>query len=198
MRPHPKAPVSISSSCLISTDGQCSVLVDNVDITKIPRQVVRERFNAIPQEPFFLKGSIRLNASPSSTHNDAEIILALTKVDLWPIIKSRGGLDGPLDADAFSHGQRQLFCLARAILRKSKIVILDEVSSSIDIATDRLVQRLIREEFSDATILAVAHRLDTIMDFDRIALLSDGKLVEFDTPKAFLESKSAFKELYNS
>jgi ATP-binding cassette subfamily C (CFTR/MRP) protein 1 len=107
-------------------------------------------------------------------------------------------LDAPLDLEFFSHGQRQLFCLARAILCKSKIVVLDEVSSSIDGVTDKLVQRVIREEFKDATIISVAHRLDTILDFNRIALLSDGKLVEFDSPKALLERDSAFKELYNS
>jgi ATP-binding cassette subfamily C (CFTR/MRP) protein 1 len=75
---------------------------------------------------------------------------------------------------------------------------LDEVSSSIDVTTDKLVQRVIREEFKHATILAVAHRLDTIMDFDRIAFLADGKMVEFDSPKALLERESAFKELYHS
>lgn len=77
-------------------------------------------------------------------------------------------------------------------------MVLDEVSSNIDVATDKLVQRVIREEFKDATIISVAHRLDTILDFDRIALLSDGELIEFDSPQALLERSSAFRELYNT
>jgi len=84
------------------------------------------------------------------------------------------------------------------MLRKSKIVILDEVSSSIDVNTDKLVQRLIREEFKDATVLIVAHRLDTILDLDKIALLSNGSLVEFDSPAVLLGRESAFKKLYSS
>jgi ATP-binding cassette, subfamily C (CFTR/MRP), member 1 len=83
-------------------------------------------------------------------------------------------------------------------LRKSKIVILDEVSSSVDVATDKLIQRVIRERFKDSTIISVAHRLESILDFDRIALLSDGRVLEFDTPSALLDRESAFKELYNS
>lgn len=127
-----------------------------------------------------------------------EIILALSKVELWSPVESKGGLNAQLDQEFFSHGQRQLFCLARAILRKSRIMVLDEVSSSIDITTDKLVQRVFQEEFKDATIISVAHRLDTILDFDRIALLSNGKLVEFESPEALLQRPSAFKELYNS
>jgi ABC-type multidrug transport system fused ATPase/permease subunit len=145
-----------------------------------------------------MKGSIRLNASPDNTRLDVEIIEALQKVQLWSIVESKGGLDADVDADFFSHGQRQLFCLARAILRKSKVVVLDEVSSSIDVTTDNLIQSVIRQEFADATIIAIAHRLDTILDFDRVALLSDGKLVEFDSPQELLRRPSAFKDLYNS
>lgn len=84
------------------------------------------------------------------------------------------------------------------ILRKSKIVVLDEVSSSVDVISDELMQRVVRKEFADATIIAVAHRLDTILDFDRIALLRDGELMEMDTPSALMGRESAFKELYYS
>jgi len=176
-----------------------SILVDGLDITTIPRQVVRWNLNAIPQDPFFMKGSIRLNVSSGSTvHSDADIVIALKKVYLWEVVEAKGGLDADLDAEFFSHGQRQLFCLARGILRKSNIVVLDEVSSSVDIASDEVMQRVVREEFKDATILAVAHRLDTILDFDRIALLRDGELVEMGTPEELLGRQSAFRELYHS
>jgi ATP-binding cassette, subfamily C (CFTR/MRP), member 1 len=103
-----------------------------------------------------------------------------------------------LNQELFSHGQKQLFCLARAILRKSKVVVLDEVTSSVDGKSDDLMQRIIREEFSDATIIAVAHRLDTTMDFKRIALLSGGELMESDTPSKLLSRNSRFRELHNS
>lgn len=183
---------------LLEVTPESSLLVDGINITRIPREIVRSRFNAIPQDPFFMKGSIRFNLSPEISHSDAEIIEALSKVQLWPIVEPRGGLDAELDANFFSHGQRQLFCLARAILRKSKIVVLDEVSSSMDVTTDKLIQRIIRQEFAGSTIIAVAHRLNTILDFDRIALLSDGKLIELDSPLALLSRPSAFRELYNS
>jgi ATP-binding cassette, subfamily C (CFTR/MRP), member 1 len=107
-------------------------------------------------------------------------------------------LDAELDAEFFSHGQRQLFCLARAILRRSKVVVLDEVTSSVDARSDELMQRVIRDEFAGATVVCVAHRLDTILDFGRIALLSGGKLKELDSPEALLSRDSLFKELYNS
>lgn len=184
---------------MLEIPASSSIIVDGIDITTIPRQVVRWKLNAIPQDPFCMKGSIRLNVSSgSNTHSDSDIILALQKVHLWEVVDSKGGLDVDLDAEFFSHGQRQLFCLARGILRKSKIVVLDEVSSSVDVISDELMQRVVRKEFADATIIAVAHRLDTILDFDRIALLRDGELMEMDTPSALMGRESAFKELYYS
>jgi len=177
---------------------ESSIIIDGIDITTISRQRVRVALNAIPQEPYFLKGSIRFNADPRSLQSDAAIISAIRKVELWDLIHAKGGLDADLDAEFFSHGQRQLFCLARALLRKSKILILDEATSSVDVATDALMQRVIREEFRECTILAVAHRLNTILDFDRIAVLGGGELREFDRPEVLLGRRSMFRELYES
>ena len=183
---------------MLEITDDSSITIDGVDITTIPRQLVRERLNAIPQEPIFITGNVRINADPNGQKTDAEIIDAIEKVQLWELVQQKGGLDADLDTEFFSHGQRQLFCLARAILRKSKVVILDEATSSVDTKSDELMQKVIRSEFNDCTIIAVAHRLDTIMDFDRIALLSGGELIEFDTPQALLGRPSAFRELYNS
>lgn len=183
---------------MLEITDESSITIDGVDITSLPRQVVRERLNAIPQEPIFITGNVRLNADPFGQHTDMAIIRAIEKVQLWELVQQKGGLDAELDTEFFSHGQRQLFCLARAILRKSKVVILDEATSSVDANSDELMQQVIRKEFNDCTIIAVAHRLNTIMDFDRIALLSGGKLLEFDTPQALLERPSAFRDLYNS
>ena len=183
---------------LLEVTSESSILIDGVDITKVPRQAVRSGINTIPQDSFVMKGAIRLNASPLQKHSDAEIIDALGKVRLWPLVESKGGLDAELDAEFFSPGQKQLFCLARALLRKGNIVVMDEVSSSIDVGTDRVIQEVIRQEFDGATIISIAHRLDNILDFDRIALLSDGQLVEFDNPQVLLNRPAAFRDLYNS
>ncbi|KAF4618396.1 hypothetical protein G7Y89_g14908 [Cudoniella acicularis] len=106
-----------------------SIRVDGQDISTLPRQYLRSRLNAVPQESCFFTGSVRLNVDPHETSTDDEIIEALRKVDLWVLLESRGGLESDLDAESLSHGQRQLFCLARAILRNCKIVVLDEVTS---------------------------------------------------------------------
>lgn len=182
---------------LLELSPESSILIDGMDITKVSRQTIRAGINAIPQDAFIMKGTIRLNASPLQKHSDAEIIDALSKVRLWSLIESKGGLDVDLDTESFSPGQKQLFCLARALLRKGKIVVMDEVSSSIDLATDKLIQEVIRWEFERATIISIAHRLDSILDFDRIAVLRDGQLVEFDNPQVLLNRPTVFRDLYN-
>ena len=173
-----------------------SIMIDGVDLAIVPREVIRSRLVAIPQDPFILSGSVRLNADPSETLSDDLIVNALTKVQLWEILCSRGGLEADMNTQPLSQGQQQLFCLARAMLRtNSKILVLDEATSSVDAETDQIMQRLIRDEFKDHTIITVAHRLDTIMDSDRVAVLAEGQLVEFESPKALLARPSAFKEL---
>lgn len=183
---------------MLEVESQSRILIDGVDITHIPRQITRAALNAIPQEPFFTHGTVIANIDPSGTNSPEEMEQALRHVELWDVVEAKGGLTAALDAEFFSHGQRQLFCLARALLRKSKIVVLDEVTSNVDVVSDALMQRVIREEFADCTILAVAHRLDTIIDFDRIAVMQDGELIEFDAPEALLKTDSAFRELYES
>lgn len=183
---------------MLEIEPDSSITIDGIDITQIPRQDLRSALNAIPQEPFLTRGTVRENADPLGTHTTEQIASALHSVELWDIVQGKGGLDTTLDANFFSHGQRQLFSLARALLRGGKVIVLDEVTSNVDVVSDALMQRIIRDKFSDCTILAVAHRLDTIMDFDRVALMHDGELVELDSPRALLERDSAFKELYES
>jgi len=109
----------------------------------------------------------------------------------------RGGLDAQMKAQPLSQGQQQLFCLARAMLRDSRILVLDEATSNVDQETDTLMQRIIRREFAQHTIITVAHRLDTIADADVVAVLSEGRLVEFGKPEELLARQSRFRELHN-
>lgn len=177
-----------------------SIRVDGVDLATLPRQEVRQRIVGVPQHPFLLKGSVRLNADPLGVvKGDDAIIAALQCVQVMDIVaRNPKGLDADIDELNLSVGQRQLFCLARAMLRPSSILVLDEATSSIDAKTEEIIQRLIRKKFSNHTIIAVAHRLDTIMDFDKVAVLDGGKLVEFDSPYALLEVPgTAFGKLYS-
>ncbi|KAK2734190.1 hypothetical protein FQN57_001844 [Myotisia sp. PD_48] len=175
--------------------------IDGVDISTIPRHLIRSRIITIPQDRFVLTGSIRRNADPSGMMSGESIQGALEKVHLWRLVESRGGLDTNMENNLFSSGQQQLFRLARAILIKENrtILILDEATSNVDAATDSLMQSVIQDIFEDFTIITIAHRLDTIMSSDKIAVLDQGKLVEFDSPiNLRTRNGSAFNTLYNA
>ena len=174
------------------------IFIDGYDISTFPRDIVRSRIVTIPQEPFFLSGSVRENIDLLQTTTDEAIISVLTQTRLWSILQDRGGLDADMNKTTLSQGQQQLFCLARAILRKDcRIVVLDEATSSMDNETDRLMQELIRSEFKDWTVVTVAHRLDTILDSDKIAVLDQGRLMEYDSPDRLLSHQppSMFQKL---
>jgi ATP-binding cassette subfamily C (CFTR/MRP) protein 1 len=178
-----------------------SIMIDHVDLSTIPRKVLRERLTVIPQEPIFLKGTIRQNLDPLNIGKDdsaAEVVLK--RVGLWSTVTNVGGLDVPMEAeDLLSHGQRQLFCLARAMLRSSRVLIIDEATASVDLQTDKLMQQIISEHFTDCTIIAVAHRLQTIRNFDKIAVFENGKIVEYGEPDALLADESSkFKALWDA
>ncbi|KMP02660.1 canalicular multispecific organic anion transporter 1 [Coccidioides immitis RMSCC 2394] len=175
-----------------------TITVDGVDLSTIPRQEIRSRITGVAQDAFLLKGTLRLNADPTGFLSDGAIINALKSVHLWSVVDENGGLDADIDDLHLSHGQRQLLCLARAMLRPSKILILDEATSNVDRKTDEIMQRVIREKLSRHTIIAVAHKLDTILDFDKVALLDGGVLKEFDDPYTLLSADSDFSKLYAS
>ncbi|KID84399.1 ABC transporter, transmembrane domain, type 1 [Metarhizium guizhouense ARSEF 977] len=176
-----------------------SIHVDGVDISTIPRQQVRERLIALPQDAYILPGTVRFNVDPTGDNDDASIIQALEKVGLWKLlcIDEVGGLDGKLPQDLLSHGQRQLMCLARAMMQRSSILVLDEATAAVDSETEALIQHIIQERFESYTIIAVAHRLDTIREFDRVAVMDAGSIVEWGDPVTLLRRESAFRTLYN-
>lgn len=176
-----------------------TITIDDVDISTIPRQEVRSRLNTFSQETFFLHGSVRENIDPLETASDERIIEVLHAVCMWDYFESRDGLDGDVEEEKLSHGQRQLFCLARAIIKPGRILIIDEATSSMDSETDDLMQRVLRKEFEGRTIIAIAHKLHTVLDFDRVMLLEKGRIVETGNPQELLETEtSAFRALYKS
>ncbi|KAK3818860.1 MAG: ATP-binding cassette transporter 1 [Benniella sp.] len=177
--------------------GQISV--DGIDISTLGLYDVRSRFSIIPQDPVLFIGSIRFNLDPLGALPDQELWQALEDSHLKSFVS---GLEGGLSAvvheggDNFSVGQRQLICLARALLRKTSLLILDEATAAIDLETDALVQKIIRQKFSHCTILTIAHRINTVMDSDKIMVLDHGQVVEFDSPKNLLKNrKSVFYSL---
>ncbi|KAI5267437.1 putative multidrug resistance protein [Aureobasidium subglaciale] len=174
-----------------------TVTIDNINLSTIPRQKIRSSIIAIPQEPYILSGTVRFNVAPhcapfseldtktsSNVISDHAIIAALETVQLWSIIARRGGLSIPIKDLGLSQGQKQLFCLARALLRKSeaKILILDEATSSVDEGTDELMARVIETEFRDHTVMSVAHRLSSLVGCDRVVVMDEGRIVEMGDP----------------
>jgi ABC-type multidrug transport system fused ATPase/permease subunit len=176
-----------------------TIVVDGIDISTICRQEARIRMTTISQDPFFPFQTVRENMDPLGTASDERIIEALCSLRLWDLLESRGGLDENVSEETLSYGQRQLFCIARALIRPGKIVILDEAASSVDSDTDDLVQQVLRERFQGSTIITIAHKLGIVMDNDRVVLLDKGRIVEVGKPQELMETPtSAFRALYDS
>ncbi|XP_071733498.1 ABC transporter C family member 8-like [Rutidosis leptorrhynchoides] len=174
------------------------ILIDGLDICHIGLKDLRMKLSVIPQEPTLFKGSIRTNLDPLGLHSDDEIWKALEKCQLKDTIRSLPNLlDSSVsdEGENWSAGQRQLFCLGRVLLRRNKILVLDEATASIDSATDAILQRIIREEFSNCTVITVAHRVPTVVDSDKLMVLSFGKMVEYDEPSKLMERDSFFSKL---
>ena len=170
------------------------ILIDGVDIATLGLYELRSRLTIIPQDPMLFAETIRSNLDPFGHHTDQEIWSALESASLKRHVSSlEGGLSYMVlqGGDNFSVGQRQLICLARAVLRKTNILVLDEATAAIDVETDMTIQKTIRREFKDCTILTIAHRINTVMDSDKIMVLDQGKIVEFDSPQALLEKSSS-------
>ncbi|KAL5119057.1 hypothetical protein ACEQ8H_002981 [Pleosporales sp. CAS-2024a] len=175
------------------------IVIDGLDIATLPRQLVRSRLIALPQDPYVLAGTVRENVDPLGTMSDEQVMGALRRVSLSHLVDNPEiGLHAKLTSDMLSHGQCQLLCLARAMIRRSSILILDEATASVDVHTDALMQDIIRTEFKHHTIMAAAHRLDTIIDYDAVLVLDQGKVLESDHPQKLLARDSAFKELYQT
>ncbi|XP_030828521.1 ATP-binding cassette sub-family C member 8 [Strongylocentrotus purpuratus] len=166
------------------------IIIDGIDIATVPLLTLRQRLSIIPQDAFLFTGTIRLNLDPTSSKQDSDLWNALEIAQLKESVQQlEGGLDYEVTegGDNFSAGQRQLFCLARAFLRNSTIVVMDEATASIDQETDRIIQDVVSGVFEDRTVLTIAHRVATILESDTILTLSDGNVLEFDSPSTLLE-----------
>ncbi|XP_053165769.1 ATP-binding cassette sub-family C member 2 isoform X2 [Hemicordylus capensis] len=171
------------------------ILIDGLDIAMLGLHDLRQNLTIIPQDPVLFSGSLRMNLDPFNQYSDEDVWHALELAHLKSYVSGlHEGLSHPVSeaGENLSVGQRQLLCLARALLRKSKILILDEATAAVDMETDHLIQQTIRSEFADCTVLTIAHRLHTIMDSHRVMVLQAGKIVEFDSPEQLLQQNSIF------
>ncbi|XP_041599046.1 ATP-binding cassette sub-family C member 2 isoform X1 [Vulpes lagopus] len=171
------------------------IIIDGVDIASIGLHDLREKLTIIPQDPILFSGSLRMNLDPFNHYSDEEIWKALELAHLKSFVAGlQLGLSHEVAeaGDNLSIGQRQLLCLARALLRKSKILIMDEATAAVDLETDHLIQMTIQKEFSHCTTITIAHRLHTIMDSDKIIVLDNGKIVEYGSPQELLRNSGPF------
>ncbi|KGL86128.1 Canalicular multispecific organic anion transporter 2, partial [Charadrius vociferus] len=171
------------------------IKIDGVKISEIGLHDLRSRLTIIPQDPVLFSGTLRMNLDPFNKYSDEEIWKALELSHLKRFVSSQPSMldyECSEGGENLSVGQRQLVCLARALLRKTRILILDEATAAIDLETDDLIQMTIRTQFEDCTVLTIAHRLNTIMDYTRVLVLDNGTIAEFDTPASLIASKGIF------
>ncbi|XP_032352664.1 multidrug resistance-associated protein 4 isoform X2 [Camelus ferus] len=183
---------SLISALFRLSEPEGKIWIDKILTTEIGLHDLRKKMSIIPQEPVLFTGTMRKNLDPFNEHTDEELWNALKEVQLKEAIED---LPGKMDTELaesgsnFSVGQRQLVCLARAILRKNRILIIDEATANVDPRTDELIQKTIREKFAQCTVLTIAHRLNTIIDSDRIMVLDSGRLKEYDEPYILLQNR---------
>ncbi|KAG0277921.1 hypothetical protein BGZ95_005074, partial [Linnemannia exigua] len=170
------------------------IVMDGIETDSIGTADLRSKMSIIPQDPILFQGTFRYNLDPLQRHSEQELWQALEASDLKGYVQQQeGGLDAIVAAQGenLSVGQRQLVCLSRALLSRSKVVILDEATASVDLATDSLIQKAIRVDFADSTVITIAHRLNTVIDYNRILVMDKGQVAEYDTPHSLLSNKQS-------
>ncbi|XVE50799.1 hypothetical protein DITRI_Ditri01bG0192100 [Diplodiscus trichospermus] len=170
------------------------IIIDSINISSIGLHDLRSGLSIIPQDPTMFEGTIRSNLDPLEEYTDEQIWEALDKCQLGDEVrKKEGRLDSTVseNGDNWSMGQRQLVCLGRVLLKKSKVLVLDEATASVDTATDNLIQTTLSEHFADCTVITIAHRITSVLDSDMVLLLSQGRIEEYDSPARLLENKSS-------
>jgi ATP-binding cassette subfamily C (CFTR/MRP) protein 4 len=185
-------------SCLFRLfDFDGTIFIDGVNIKELDLNTLRSKITIISQEPISFSGTLRKNLDPLNEYNDCELWNALEEIELkTSILKLNGGLDTVIaeNGSNFSLGQRQLFCLVRAFLRRNNIIILDEATASIDYKTDQVIQSLIKRKLEGHTVLTIAHRITTVMDSDKILVMDAGSLTKFDHASNVLKNEYKIKQ----
>ncbi|XP_054479604.1 ATP-binding cassette sub-family C member 4-like [Anoplopoma fimbria] len=183
---------SLVSALFRLAEPQGKIYIDGVLTSEIGLHDLRQKMSIIPQDPVLFTGSMRKNLDPFNQQNDEDLWKALEEVQLKSVVEELPGKLETVLAESgsnFSVGQRQLVCLARAILRKNRILVIDEATANVDPRTDELIQETIRDKFRECTVLTIAHRLNTIIDSDRILVLDSGTIQELDRPFTLLQNK---------
>ena len=184
---------------LEATEGR--IMIDDVDISSIGLDKLRNNLTIIPQDPALMEGTLRYNIDPLDKCSDNDIIRIMEKIGFDYIIKRNNqGLQQEIaeGGSNLSVGEKQLICITRAILRKSKIIIMDEATASIDYKTEEMIQKAISDLLNDSTFITIAHRIKTIINYDKILTLDNGRIVDYDSPKNLLNDKTTlFYELYS-
>ena len=171
------------------------IYIDGVDISKVGLKKLRESITIIPQDSTLMDGTLRYNIDPVQAYTDKEIIHVMKKIGFDYIISlNKDGLEMNISENGnnLSIGEKQLICITRAILRKSKIIVLDEATASIDYKTEEIIQKALNEILSNSTMISIAHRIKTVMNADKILVLENGEIIEFDSPKNLLNNKSSY------
>ena len=175
------------------------ILIDNQDISQIGLELLRESIAFIPQDPKLIDGTLRENIDPFGEYSDDDIIFQLNLIGLAYLLDEDDGLDGVIESEGtnFSVGEKQLICITRAMLRQCKIIIMDEANSSFDYRTDLLIQKSLAKSFEGCTLITVAHKIKTILGYDKICVLNDGEIVETGSPMELISKKEGlFYDLY--
>ncbi|XP_073063351.1 ABC transporter C family member 14 [Primulina eburnea] len=174
------------------------IVIDGIDISALGLHDLRSRFGIIPQEPVLFEGTVRSNIDPTGIYSDDDIWKSLDRCQLKDVVSAKPGkLDSAVadSGDNWSVGQRQLLCLGRVMLKRSRLLFMDEATASVDSHTDGVIQKIIREDFAACTIISIAHRIPTVMDCDRVLVIDAGRAKEFDSPSHLLERQSLFGAL---
>ena len=173
------------------------IFIDNIDISQLDLLTLRQNISIIPQEPTLIEGSLRYNIDPYNNFKDEEINTLINELNLNNFMKGKN-LEYKIEENGnnLSVGERQLICIIRALLRKNKIIIMDEATSSIDYKTENIIQNAIDKAMNNCTVITIAHRIKTVINYNRIMVISNGQIIEFDTPENLLSKKGQFYLLY--
>ena len=187
-----KSTIMLTLFRMVEAAGGC-IMIDGFDISKLSMYDLRSKLTILPQDPVLFAGTIRSNLDPFARFTEDEVWSSISRVGMMERVKlDNKGLECPVSerGSNFSVGQRQLLCLARAMLKRSKILLMDEATASVDFESDAMIQRTIREEFTECTVITIAHRLATIIDYDLVLVMDQGVMLEYDSPDRLLRSTS--------